>query len=74
MTTQNVLMTLVIACSSSSHHNIPKCHQAVSRILRTFFRVQITTLLEEKKKQNEKSSCGKGSQSITNPMREVVDK
>ena len=27
MTTQNVLMTLVIACSSSSHHNIPKCHQ-----------------------------------------------
>ena len=72
MTTQNVLTTLVNACSSSSHHKIPNCHQAVSRILKTFFRVRITTLLQEKRKQNEKSSCGKGSRSIT--MRELVDK
>ena len=73
MTTQNVLTTRVIACSSSGHHNIPDCHQAVSRILKTFFRVRITTLLQEKEKaKRKKFRCGKESRSIT--MRELVDK
>ena len=72
LTKQNVLVTLVNTCLSTAENTIPDCHHAASKILKTYFRIRIFALLEKKKKENKKTSSGKGSKSIT--MRELVNK